>query len=79
VGIAQRARAALREISGVGSESVLASLARSTADDEAWLQSIEAFGAVHANDESELDQRRDAIVAVIILERVSSEASATPG
>ena len=79
VGIAQRARTALRGLSGVGSESVLASLARSTADDEAWLQSIEAFGAVHANDGSEPAQRRDAIVAVIILERISPEASATPG
>ena len=76
IALAQRTRAALAGVAGVGTERVLATLARSTVDDDAWLQSIDAFGALHADDAPER-QARDEIVAVILLE-APREDDATP-
>jgi hypothetical protein len=77
IALAQRTRAALASVTGVGSERVLSTLARSTVDDDAWLQSIDAFGALHAHDAPNR-QSGDGIVAVILLEEQPEDA-ATPG
>jgi superfamily II DNA or RNA helicase len=74
--VAQRTRRALAGPMNVGSESVLAELARSAVDDDAWLRSLDAFGALHAND-SNHGRPREGIAAVILLEPVSSD-DATP-
>ena len=75
--VAQKTRLALSGATGVGTERVLATLARSGADDEAWLQSVATFGTLHADDFSSL-QSRDAIVAVIVLGSIRA-GDATPG
>jgi hypothetical protein len=77
IALAQRTRTALAAVTGVGTERVLATLARSTVDDDAWLQSIDAFGALHADDPPER-QPSDGIVALILLE-AQREDAATPG
>jgi superfamily II DNA or RNA helicase len=76
VAVAQKTRLALSGATGIGTEHVLATLARSGADDEAWLQSVATFGTLHAGDFSSL-QSRDAIVAVILLGSISA-GDATP-
>jgi hypothetical protein len=76
IATAQRTRSALSGTTGVGTERVLAELARSSADDEAWLQSVDAFGALHAADSNDR-QPADRIIAVILLEAISA-ADATP-
>jgi len=45
---AQRARDQVSAVAGVGAERILAELARSVAEDEAWIHSVEAFGALHS-------------------------------
>lgn len=77
VASAQRARARLSTISGIGAERVLATLARSSADDAAWLLSLEAFGDAHANENGE--PRSAAVISLILLEKVSPAGDATPG
>lgn len=62
---AHRARASLAAVSGIGAEHILATLARSPADDEAWVQSVEAFGALHSADT--VSPGGEAAVAVLIL------------
>jgi hypothetical protein len=73
---AQRTRSALAEVTGVGSEKVLAALARSADDDDAWLASVESFGQTHAAIAP--PGETDAIIAVILLGG-STAADATPG
>lgn len=75
--IAQRTRAAVAGAAGIGTERVLATLARSTDDDDAWLRSIDAFGALYAADAPSL-QSSDGIVAVILLEGPPADG-AIPG
>lgn len=70
---------ALAGLAGVGAERVLASLARSTADDDAWLQSVDTFSALHAGDAHRAPAKRDPIIALILLVPVSPAAGATPG
>lgn len=62
---AQRARSSLSHVSGIGAERVLAALVCSAADDEAWLQSLETFGTIHAMPRE--DRQDDQQVAAIIL------------
>ena len=76
VAAAQSARSALSNAASVGTERILATLARSKADDAAWLQSLEAFAALHAENGS--PQARSGITDVILLEPPRGEA-ATPG
>ena len=61
---AGRARAGLANVTGAGAERVLANLARSAADDEAWLRSVEAFTALQRGDSS--TARRSRIAALIL-------------
>ena len=75
IAVAQRTRHALERAVGVGSERVLSSLARSTVDDDAWLQCVDAFGAIHVDDAP--GELPDRLVAVILLETISA-AGATP-
>jgi superfamily II DNA or RNA helicase len=63
---AQRARSNLSNVSGVGAERVLATLACSAAGDDAWIQSLETFGAIHALPrETRPDDQR--VAAIILL------------
>jgi hypothetical protein len=63
---------------GVGSERLLAALGRSSAEDEAWLQSLETFCSEHAGEAPQPVPEQDPVVAVILLERVRAPADATP-
>jgi hypothetical protein len=78
IATAQRTRHALAGAAGIGIERVLATLARSTADDEAWLQSVDAFSRLHS-DNATGPRLSDGIVAIILLVPVSAAADATPG
>jgi superfamily II DNA or RNA helicase len=76
VAAAQRTRASLAGTCGIGAERVLASLAASTADDDAWLQSVEAFGTLHAAER--VERQPGELLALILLEPISPEGAATP-
>jgi superfamily II DNA or RNA helicase len=78
VAMAQRTRASLAVAAGIGAERVMATLATSTADDEAWLQSVDAFGSLHRKD-CVHGEARGEILALILLEPVSQAGDATPG
>jgi superfamily II DNA or RNA helicase len=77
VSLAQRTRHALEGAVGIGTERVLATLARSPIDDEAWLHSLDAFGALHGDESTRI--RSDHRVVALILVGPVSEADATPG
>ncbi len=77
IAVAQKTRLTLSGTAGVGTESVLATLARSSADDDAWLASVAEFGTVHADDFNNR-QSLDEIVAVILLGPIKA-GDATPG
>jgi superfamily II DNA or RNA helicase len=47
---AQRARAGLATVAGAGAERVLQDLARSTADDDGWMRSLEEFAMLNGQD-----------------------------
>lgn len=64
---AHRARASLATVSGVGAERILATLARSPVEDEAWIQSLETFGAINGNAASAAAFDDHRIAAVILL------------
>ena len=72
---AQRTRAALAATTGIGAERVMASLARSTADDDAWLRSAETFGSLHRADVS--DPAVGARLLALVL--LTPGGDATPG
>jgi hypothetical protein len=72
---AQRSRAVLTSLCGVGVERVLSELARSAADDHAWLQAVESFCDLHRADPTN-DRAADMIVAVILL--VASTTAEVP-
>lgn len=78
VATAQRTRDALPRVRGIATERVLATLARSPAEDEAWLQSVDAFCQLHAADRvPRLTRDTDAVIGVILLVSLSA-AGATP-
>lgn len=72
---AQRTRAALATTTGIGAERVMATLARSPVDDEAWLRSVEAFGDLHRRDVPAHDGGARLLALVLL----SPEGDATPG
>ena len=74
---ARKTRAALSEAAGVGNERVLATLARSSADDAPWLEALEEFATLQSSDATR--SPRTEIVAVILLEPTAMVADATPG
>lgn len=61
---AQRARDGLSTLSGVGAERILTALARSAVADEAWIQSVQTFAALHT---SNVTARTVAAIGAIIL------------
>jgi hypothetical protein len=76
IAVAQRTRRALERVTGIGTEHILTSLARSEADDDTWLQSVHAFGATYVGaPRAEAEGR---LVALIMLEPISA-VDATPG
>lgn len=66
---AQRARAAVTSVSGVGAERVLDELAKSPADDDAWIHSVEAFSRIQPPADPTTGDRLDVpgIEALILL------------
>ena len=77
IGSAQRARITLSDSNGVGAERVLDALARSSDDDETWLQSLDSFCSSNPVERRSMDQRNP-IVAVILLTDVRASGAATP-
>lgn len=75
---ARRIRSALATTHGVGAERVMATLARSPADDEAWLQSVENFSALNGEGIAR-PTASGRLLALVLVERLSAEGSATPG
>ena len=73
---AQRTRATLANMRGIGAERVLAQLAHSPDDDASWLASVDAFDLQPTPDTL---LQADRIVGVILLERIRDSADATPG
>jgi helicase-like protein/SNF2 domain-containing protein len=71
VAVAQRARACVSNAVGIGAELLLDELAKSVADDEAWIHSVEAFGALHATP-SATGQAAGRIGALILLSHSST-------
>jgi superfamily II DNA or RNA helicase len=77
---AQRARIGISNVAGVGAERILAELARSVAEDEAWIHSVETFGALHTPTRSDVrsGQQASAVAALILFspERTNEAPSA---
>jgi hypothetical protein len=63
---AQRARAGVWAVAGIGAERILEELVRSAADDDAWVHSVEAFSAMHRPESC--SHRASSIGALIILQ-----------
>ena len=76
-----RARDRVSNVAGVGAERILAELARSVADDEAWIHSVETFGALHTPTirEKRSGQQASAVAALILFspERTFSRSEIT--
>jgi superfamily II DNA or RNA helicase len=75
---AQRARPALAASHGVGAERAMTTLARSTDDDEAWIQSVENFSALNGDGVAR-PPAGGRLLGLVLLERISAAGFATPG
>jgi hypothetical protein len=64
---AQRARAGVCAVAGIGAERILEELVRSAADDDAWVHSVDAFSAMHHPAPCG-DHRASSIGALIVLQ-----------
>lgn len=64
----QRARDRVSNVAGIGAERVLSEMARSAAEDEAWIHSVETFGALHIPTRSDTTpaDRTTAVAALIL-------------
>ena len=65
---AQRARDRVSNVAGIGAERVLSELARSAAEDEAWIHSVETFGALHSPGQGDVrsPEQASAVGALIV-------------